>query len=252
MSRPLILFDIHDVLISYRAHTQFRTYLEQQALHDEMISLDWQGDVSALMNGLCYKHCPLCDFAQCRMAGPHASAPHLLQAVYDETVSYEALKVGLTQMLTHYIQCPKSVRIILDYYALYLSQPSIHAAYTQQIPEGVALFKKACELVGKDAVYCFSYAPVALLEQYTIVHDNLFGAFSNKQFLSSNWFGSKADYRTYEACAAHLGIYPAECMFIDDNAVNIEAAKKAGMHVLGFLPSQEHQLEKALETFIRR
>lgn len=40
---------------------------------------------------------------------------------------------------------------------------------------------------------------------------------------------AKPDPRIYKKCADKLGVKPAECVFIDDNQINVEGAEKAGM-----------------------
>jgi putative hydrolase of the HAD superfamily len=40
---------------------------------------------------------------------------------------------------------------------------------------------------------------------------------------------AKPDHRAFEIAAERLGVKPADCLFIDDNEVNVTAAREVGM-----------------------
>lgn len=56
---------------------------------------------------------------------------------------------------------------------------------------------------------------------------------------------AKPDPRIYALSARRIGLPPEACVFIDDLAQNVEAAREAGMHAVLFLVN-EHDLEAQL------
>jgi putative hydrolase of the HAD superfamily len=57
---------------------------------------------------------------------------------------------------------------------------------------------------------------------------------------------AKPDPRVYALAASRLGLQPGECVFVDDLADNVEAARAAGMRGVQFLVYEGHNLEAQL------
>ena len=57
---------------------------------------------------------------------------------------------------------------------------------------------------------------------------------------------AKPDPRVYALAASRLRLEPGECVFIDDLAGNVEAARAAGMLAVHFLVYEGHDLEAQL------
>ena len=57
---------------------------------------------------------------------------------------------------------------------------------------------------------------------------------------------AKPDPRVYALAASRLGLDPGECVFVDDLAENVEAARGAGMLAVQFLVYEGHSLEAQL------
>jgi 2-haloacid dehalogenase len=57
----------------------------------------------------------------------------------------------------------------------------------------------------------------------------------------------KPDPRIYELLLQRFGIKAEESLFIDDNPVNVEAAKKVGIYAIQFMDS--HSLKEVLKSF---
>jgi HAD superfamily hydrolase (TIGR01509 family) len=60
---------------------------------------------------------------------------------------------------------------------------------------------------------------------------------------------AKPDRRVYELAARRLGLGTGECLFVDDLAENVEAARDAGMQAVLHLVYEGHSLEAQLAEF---
>lgn len=61
---------------------------------------------------------------------------------------------------------------------------------------------------------------------------------------------TKPDRRIYEVCLARLGVPPADSLFVDDRADNVEGAAQVGMQTLHF--AGEHPLADLRVALLRR
>jgi HAD superfamily hydrolase (TIGR01493 family) len=59
----------------------------------------------------------------------------------------------------------------------------------------------------------------------------------------------KPDLRIYQRASGLLGVMPERCLFVDDKEVNVQGARKAGMHAHHF--RTESELEECLRGFHR-
>ena len=68
--------------------------------------------------------------------------------------------------------------------------------------------------------------------------------------ISAEVYLMKPDPAIYSLATAHLGVVPNEAIFIDDLAVNVEAAKEAGMQGIQFFSREQtlSELQKILES----
>jgi putative hydrolase of the HAD superfamily len=55
---------------------------------------------------------------------------------------------------------------------------------------------------------------------------------------------AKPDPRIYALSAQRIGLPPEECVFIDDLARNVDAARESGMHAIHFLVNEHHLREQ--------
>ena len=60
---------------------------------------------------------------------------------------------------------------------------------------------------------------------------------------------AKPDPRVYALAARRLALAPGECLFVDDLASNVDAARAAGMRAVQFLVYEGHSLEAQLAEF---
>ena len=60
---------------------------------------------------------------------------------------------------------------------------------------------------------------------------------------------AKPDPRIYQLVCKRLGVEPSECVFVDDNEVNVDAANKTGMHGIVFTSNSDYfaKLEEILD-----
>jgi FMN phosphatase YigB (HAD superfamily) len=58
---------------------------------------------------------------------------------------------------------------------------------------------------------------------------------------------AKPEAAIFHACLNVVGSKPGECLFIDDRAENVEAARELGMHVVKFISVEELAVE--VQTF---
>ena len=60
---------------------------------------------------------------------------------------------------------------------------------------------------------------------------------------------AKPDPRIYQLVCKRLGVEPSECVFADDNEVNVDAANKIGMHGIVFTSNGDYfaKLEEILD-----
>jgi len=78
-------------------------------------------------------------------------------------------------------------------------------------------------------------------------HQADYGLISRQQFdeviLSSDVDLAKPEIAIFELMADRLGVEPNECIMIDDTALNVEAAKNAGMQGIWFVSTDTAQNE---------
>ncbi|KAL2654201.1 hypothetical protein R1flu_022329 [Riccia fluitans] len=80
---------------------------------------------------------------------------------------------------------------------------------------------------------------------YTMIEDKLkLSQYLPWTFVSCHSGLRKPDHQAFLDAAAHLGIQPADCIFVDDQSRNVEAASKIGMVGIQFQSAQV--LEKEL------
>jgi putative hydrolase of the HAD superfamily len=68
-------------------------------------------------------------------------------------------------------------------------------------------------------------------------------------FLSYEIGSRKPNVAIYRHLLDNLGIEGSQCLFIDDLAKNVEAARAAGIHALQFIPENYAAIRKEVNTF---
>ena len=159
--QPKAIIDVNGVLLQTNRRAALRDYLATKAQTDDRINVEWQGDGEKLMYALLYRNCPLCNFGLCQVSSVNGY-PHVKIALESGQLTYEGLKVGITQMLTHHVHCPPSAQITLDYIAEFMSQPQLRVAHTHVIEQGRSLLAHARDIVGQHNVFILSNSPVEL------------------------------------------------------------------------------------------
>jgi HAD superfamily hydrolase (TIGR01509 family) len=238
------LFDIHGVLLDGGSGRLFKTFLQEKAHEDERIDLSWAGDVATLMNGLLFKNCPLCEFKQCTQFSINQT-PHLKQALFSGDITYEEMKVGITQMLTHFVKCPPKVRIILDYLAEFITQPEKLTKEVTPIEEGVELLHFLHKKYGPESLFILSNAHTQMFSIYQQRFPDIFSIIPRRQVILSSEVGAcKPNKNIFSVIASTFNRLPAECLFFDDTAGHVQAARHEGLQAVQFALHPSEELQK--------
>lgn len=241
------IFDIHDVLLRNGTRALFRKFLERQAQEDPRIDLSFDGDVPAVMNGLLYKYCPLCAFMPCKKEP--IGSPHLKKMLYTGQISFEQMKVAMTQMLTHFVECSPKVRIILDYLAEFSTVPALIAREVAPIPEGVALLRRCLDKHGPQSVFILSNATTPLYSVYEQRFPEIFSGLRREQVILSSEIGmAKPDPAVYRHVLERFALRPARAIFFDDSISNVQIAREVGMHAVLVDPMNPQRMQKEFES----
>jgi putative hydrolase of the HAD superfamily len=75
----------------------------------------------------------------------------------------------------------------------------------------------------------------------------LFPLFEGKAYTAAQFGAAKPDRAAYLGCIQALGVAPGHTLFVDDNAVNAEGARLAGLHAHHYRDLEG--LRRALATF---
>lgn len=248
MKPTAVVFDISGVLLRPHADRALQKYLAHKAQTDPRINLDWAGDVAALMNGLLYKFCPLCQFSICKVV-PANSKNHISLALRTGQITYEQAKALKTQMLTHYVKLPAAAQITLDYVVEFSTQPHEVVAETQLIPTGVALLEHLHRTMGGNNLFILSNASVELFQAGRGRFASVFDLIPEKNIMISGHTGIlKPDSRAFEQLATKCNVLPNESLFIDDSAQNVQAAREVGFHAVQFAENASDELAAWYET----
>jgi len=240
----VFVFDIHGVLVRRETAKQFLHFLKQKAERDQRIDLAWAGNVPALMNGLLYKHCPVCSFERCQYAGASEKVSHLATEVCAGALSFEEMKVGITKMLTHLVECAPSVRIILDYYAEFITQPAQLVATTQTIPLGEQLLQHLHKSYGPESLFLLSNASTQLYKGYLTRFPHIFDTVPQEHVVLSSEVGStKPGKDVFKLLLDRYNYQPEECFLIDDMQSNIEMAQLLGMQSVLFSEAETEEMK---------
>jgi len=230
-----ILFDVYDVLFSGTPDMGFSLYLAEKAKTDPRINASFDGNVRSVLYGLLSRYCPLCSFAVCRSLVPHNPGAHVKRALKEGTLTYEQLKVGITYMLTHHVQCPPQTRIILDYAAEYFSNPQFSVAAWHSLPQGQALFKQAIAHYGPAQVFVLSNMPAEIFTAFKNRFPDIYSLLSEDHWMVSGHIGAAKPKPDGFAYALHrMGCAASQVLFIDDKEENCVVARGQGMQALQF------------------
>ena len=236
------LFDIHGVLLRGGSGRLFKKFLQDKAREDDRIDLSWAGDITTLMNGLLFKNCPLCEFKQCTQFSINAT-PHIKQALFCGEITYEEMKVGITQMLTHFVECPPKVRIILDYCAEFITQPEKLTKEVTPIEEGVELLHFLHKKYGSESLFILSNASTQMFSIYQQRFPDIFSLISRRQVILSSEVGCcKPDKNIFSVIATSFNRLPSECLFFDDTAGHVQAARDEGLRAVQFSTNPSDEL----------
>ena len=238
------VFDIHGVLLRGGSARLFKKFIAEKAQEDERIDANWDGDVPLLMNGLLFKFCPVCDFKQCT-AVPITGTPHLKQELFSGKISYGQMKVGITQMLTHHVECPPKMRVVLDYLAEFITQPDKLTRDVMPIKQGVALLRHIHARYGTKSLFILSNAPTQMYEMYEDRFPEIFSLVPREQVILSSEVGHCKPHKDiFQTVALKHNRLPAECLFFDDILENVQAARDEGLQAVVFSTSLNEQLQK--------
>jgi len=230
----IFVFDIHGVLVGVSTQERFMRYLTRKMQVDSRLKMGWKGDVPALMNGLLYRYCPLCNFKPCEKSAINAT-PHVKRAVFRGELSYQEMKVLITQMLTHYVECNAPSRIILEYLTEFMTRPAFFATGAEVIDEGVALLRYVYKKYGPESVFLLSNTSSQLYDIYCKQFPSVFGCVPREHVILSAEVGvCKPDRHIYELFLERYNVFPEKCVVIDDGGRNVLAARKVQMQALLF------------------
>lgn len=236
------IFDIQDVLITSNPIEDFLQFLAEKAETDTRIDAQWQGDVITLMHALLYKNCPICEFKLCRVASANGT-PHVKQALQEGQITYEALKVGITQMLTHFVECPPKARIVLDYLAEFMTQPAVFSENTKVLAQGAALLRFVYKKYGPENLFILSNMPAQSFSVKQHMFPEIFEMVPEKQTILSGHTGiCKPKPEAFTQLATKFNVDPATALFFDDKQANVLAARDAGLNAVQFLPQGSDEL----------
>jgi HAD superfamily hydrolase (TIGR01509 family) len=121
---------------------------------------------------------------------------------------------------------PSDVEVLLgDLWAEYLGSPNTELiGFVRTLPSSVRLGILSNSFVGAREREAQRYGFDELVEE--IVYSHEIGV-------------CKPDPRAYRAVCARLGVRAADCLFVDDVATNVAAARDAGMQALLFRTNAE-------------
>ncbi len=112
--------------------------------------------------------------------------------------------------------------------------PDILARNTYMIPEGVALFKEVCEARNADnstknkCIACSNWDAVSF-HKFALAHENVFNLFEGRIEISGINHLLKPNPETYIALLKKYSLNPEDCLFIDDQEINVQAAQAVGI-----------------------
>ena len=231
-----IVFDINGVLIANDKQEGLRQFLREKAATDARINTEWQGDVIALLSGLLYKHCPLCDFKVCSVVAPTAGTPHIYKALQAGEVTFEGVKVATTRMLTHHVHCPPAAQITLDYVTEFTTQPALFTRGAQVIESGAKLLRHAHTTFGAHNIYFLSNMSSEVFTLYSNRFSDLFELVPESNVLLSGQTGKQKPHKeAFEQMTRKYNVLLKHCLFFDDKQENVSAAREAGMMGVEFL-----------------
>jgi len=232
-----VLFDVNDVLVSFDDNNHFREYLTQKAAEDPRIDLSWHGNVKQLLFGILTRYCPLCSYEVCREAESKVPGSHVRQARCEGKLTNEALKVCFTYVLTHYVDCPGKVRVILDYAAEYFTTPALFLGSCTVNEHGMALLRQVVKRYGRESVFVFSNFSPESLPFLARACPELFELLPEQNLIFAGHTGlSKPRPEAFQNVITRVGGAAQSMLLIDDSAINIATAKERGMQAVQYLP----------------
>lgn len=240
-----VLFDVNDVLVTFDRSNHFFSYLVHKAKEDPRIDLSWRGNIDHLLFGLLTRYCPLCEYELCRQTSSKVPGSHVRMARCEGQLTNEALKVCFTYVLTHYVDCPPKVRIILDYAAEYFTTPALFLGSCAINEHGMALLRQAVKRYGREGVFVFSnFSPESLpfLERAC---PELFQLLPEQNLIFAGHTGlSKPRREAFENVINRVGGASHSMLLIDDSATNIATAKSGGMQGIQYSVKPSAELER--------
>jgi FMN phosphatase YigB (HAD superfamily) len=235
LSLASIIFDINDVLVAVDNSAGFSGYLAKKAEDDRRINTQWSGDVKTVLFGLLTKYCPLCEFGQCAKFSMKEPGRHVTQALKEGTLTYEGCKVAMTYMMTHYVECSISVRIVLDHAIDYYSRPDMLMHTCAVISEGMQLFDYAVKKFGAHHVFILSNMPIELFSLFKKQFPQVIQAIPAQNIVLAGHGGVvKPERKVFELMIQRVGGSAASMILIDDKERNIVGARQCGMRAVQF------------------
>lgn len=233
------LFDIHEVLLAAGPASpgKFKAYLLGNQKRDKRISLNWDGDIAKLMNGLLIAKCPLCNFEPCEAYT--SGSPHIKKALYKGEISFSDMCEYIEEMLTR-VDCDEPVRVILSYLNKFMTTPGDIAKSAEKIAPGLSVLQYLYNRYGSDNLFILSNANPELLEKYLETYPEIFGLFKPENIMLSAQFGlCKPDKDIFSLFLERYKLKGSDVLFFDDNPKNIAGAQDAGINGLLFDVSED-------------
>lgn len=112
--------------------------------------------------------------------------------------------------------------------------PDILAQNTYMIPEGVALLKEVCAILNADrfrkntCITCSNWDAVSFYK-FALIHKEIFNLFEGRIEISGINHLLKPNIQVYTALLKKYSLTPENCIFIDDQEVNVQAAQAVGI-----------------------
>jgi len=232
-----VLFDVNDVLVSFDDNNHFLEYLKQKAEEDSRIDLTWHGNVKQLLFGILTKYCPLCGYKVCQDAESKVAGSHVRQARCEGKLTNEALKVCFTYVLTHYVDCPPKVRVILDYAAEYFTTPALFLGSCTINEQAMALLREVVKRYGRESVFVFSNFSPESLPLLARACPELFELLPEQNLIFAGHTGlSKPRTEAFDNVITRVGGAAQSMLLIDDSAINIATAQGRGMQAIQYSP----------------
>lgn len=130
--------------------------------------------------------------------------------------------------------------------------PDIRARHTHVNKAGYRLLRKAqatyphcdCAILSNYDTSCFAQI------RHKPDLQKIFHRFHDTHiFISADLQMTKPDPQIYHHVAESCGVDPSECLFIDDQEINVVGAREAGMHAIRFTPKHARRIFTYIKNY---